>query len=306
MKRTTFIAAATAASLLLCQRASAIGALLPTGYFHVSGNQIVSSAGDNVRLSCVGYDEPTGNYASDMSKIKSAGFNCVRQSWSDRGVCPKGVCNFAAQDALVNAASAYGIKVIWSHHSNEGVGACSWQQENGLWYDVNSGEVVGGVQWNALTANEDGCGNAGTVTYAQLKANSVAMAQHFGGNSTVIAFDLWNEPLVGNPVACGKGCQATKLNWGGNNGADLRLMCSDTGSAVHAANPGALIACEGAINFSGRFLNGTAFPSGTQGIGDLSAVAASPVNVGGPAVVYSVHEYPSWLSGQVPTAARAR
>lgn len=282
------------------------GAQLPSGYLSVLGNQIVTSTGVNVRLACVGYDQPTVNYASDMAKIRLAGFNCVRQSWYDQITCPGGTCNFSVQDAVVNAATAAGIRVIWNHHGNEGVNGtagnadCKNQQENGLWYDVNSTEVIAGVQWNALSGNFDGCGTAGTVTYALFKANAVAMATHFAGNSTVIAFDLANEPIVGVAGNCGNGCQTTNLNWGGGNGADLQLMCSDTGTAVENADPGVLIICEGAINFTGTFLNGNAFPGGANGIQELSLAGAKPVTVGAPKVVYSIHEYPGWLSGQTP------
>jgi len=289
------------------------GSALPAGYFHVSGNQIVSSGGQNVRLSCIGYDEPTGNDSSDMAKIRAAGFNCVRQSWYDATSCPKGVCNFSAQDAVVKAAAANGIRVIWNHHGNEGVNGssgskdCASQQENGRWYDVNSTAVIAGVEWNALTANYDGCGTPGTVTYSTFKADSVAIAKHYAGNSTVIAFDLWNEPIiesagVAQGVKCGNGCQAVLVNWGGKNGADLRLMCDDTGMAVESADPGVLIVCEGAINFTGQYLNGAYFASGTQGIGDLTGVKLAPVSVG---VVYSIHEYPGWLSGQSPVSGAA-
>jgi endoglucanase len=284
------------------------GAPLPSGYFKVSGHQIVASTGANVRLACIGYDEPTGDYASDMAKIRLAGFNCVRQSWYDHKACPLGQCDFAAQDTVVRAAAEAGVKVVWSHHGNEGMSGttgnadCASQQENGLWYDVNGTDVIAGVTWNALTGNFDGCGTPGTVTYATFKADSVAMATHYSGNSTVIAFDLWNEPVVGDAGHCGNGCQSTTLNWGGNNGADLRLMCTDTGTAVESADPGVLIVCEGAINFTGTFLDGTSFPSGANGIQDLSGAGANPVAVGAPEVVYSIHDYPGWLSGQMPSS----
>ncbi len=287
------------------------GAALPAGFFHVVKNQIVSDAGVNVRLSCIGYDEPTGRWSSDMSKIRSAGFGCVRYSWYDAVTCLNGRCNFRTLDELVRAAEAHRLKVIFSHHGNEGVNghsgnaACTSQQGNGLWYDVNSSEVIAGVTWNTLTGNYDGCGTPGSVTYARFKANSVALAAHYSGNSTVIGFDLWNEPIVGTAGKCGNGCQSKDLNWGGRNGSDLRLMCSDTGTAVEAADPGVLIICEGAINFTGTFLDGTRMPSGANGIQELTLAGKLPVDVGAPQVVYSVHHYPGWLSGQRPDSGPA-
>lgn len=287
------------------------GSALPRDFYHVVNNQIISKGGVNVRLSCLGYDEPTGNWSSDMSKIRAAGFGCVRYSWFDAITCPGGMCGFTTLDKIVTSAAANDLKVIFSHHGNEGVNgksgnaACASQQENGLWYDVNSSTVIAGVAWNTLTGNYDGCGTAGTVTYARFKANSVALATHYVGNSTVIGFDLWNEPIVGRAGNCGRACQSTDLNWGGNNGSDLRLMCSDTGAAVEAADPGVLIICEGAINFTGRFLNGTKMPRGANGIQELTLAGRLPVDVGAPEVVYSVHHYPGWLSGQRPDSGAA-
>ena len=286
------------------------GSALPPGFFHVAKNQILSDTEAKVRLSCIGYDEPTGHWSSDMSKIRSAGFGCVRYSWYDAISCPHGRCGFSTLDNIVAAATANNVKVIFSHHGNEGVNgsrgnaACASQQENGLWYDVNSPEVIAGVTWNTLTGNYDGCGTRGTVTYATFKANSVALAAHYAGNSTVIGFDLWNEPIVGTAGKCGNGCQSAYLNWGGSNGSDLRLMCNDTGTAVEAADPGVLIICEGAINFTGTFLNGKPMPAGANGIQELTLAGALPVDVGAPVVVYSVHHYPGWLSGQHPDAGK--
>jgi hypothetical protein len=82
-------------------------------------------------------------------------------------------------------------------------------------------------------------------------------------------------------------------------------MCSDTGTSVEAADPGVLIICEGAINFTGTFLNGSKMPSGANGIQDLTPAGVLPVDVGAAEVVYSVHHYPGWLSGQRPDSGVA-
>ncbi len=43
------------------------------------------------------------------------------------------------------------MKVVWSHHGNEGVNGaagnadCASQQENGLWYDVDSTDLIAGA-----------------------------------------------------------------------------------------------------------------------------------------------------------------
>ena len=273
---------------------------LPSGYLQVIGNQIVDGGGNNVRLACTGYGQ-TNAYNSDFSTIRNQqGFNCVRYDYYDEQLCPGGVCNFTTLDQLMSAATANNIKVIIDHHGNEA--DCGGQQPNGLWYDVNSTTPVAGVTWNALTSNVDGCGNTGTITYAQFKANLVSIATHYAGNSTMIGLDLDNEAFIGGSY------QATPVNWGGNNGGDERLMCSDTGAAVEAADPGVLVICEGPINFSGPFLSGAAFPTGGANIMDLTEAASLPVTLAGDTsnhVVYSVHDYPNSISGNTPDSGNA-
>lgn len=274
---------------------------LPSGYLHVVGNQTVDGGGNNVRLACTGYVFQTSGFSPDLSGIRNnQGFNCVRYDYYDAELCPNGTCNFGTLDQLVSTAAANNIKVIIDHHGNEH--DCGGQQQNGLWYDVNSTTPVGGVTWNALTQNADGCNNTPTVTYAQFKANLVSIATHYAGNSTMIGLDLDNEAFIGGSF------QATQVNWGGNNGADERLMCSDTGAAIEAADPGVLVICEGPINFSGPFLSGSAFPTGAKTIMDLSAAMASPVTLSGDTsnhVVYSIHDYPNSISGNTPDSGNA-
>lgn len=179
------------------------GAPLPSGYLHVSGNQVLDGSGNNVRMSCSAYNTPTSNPSADMSVMRNQGFNCARVPWFDKVTCPGGTCSFTAFDGIVSAASANGMKVIFDHQSNEGTNGtsnCTNQQANGLWYDTNSV-----APWNA-TNGTDGCGTAGTVTYPTFKANWTAFATHYSGNSTVVGFDLHNEPTTfGNPACCSTG-----------------------------------------------------------------------------------------------------
>lgn len=176
------------------------GAPLSSGYLHVVGNQIVDGAGNNVRLACTAYDHPTASVSADLTKMRTQGFNCARVPWFDKVTCPGGACNFTSFDAIVAAATANNMRIIFDHQSNEGVdgsSGCTNQQANGLWYDLN-----GAAPWTA-TNGTDGCGTTGTVTYATFKANWVAFGTHYNANSTVIGFDLHNEPTTfGNPACC--------------------------------------------------------------------------------------------------------
>jgi hypothetical protein len=52
------------------------GSALPGGFYHVANNQIVS--------------DTRAKLLSDMTKIRRAGFNCVRYSWFDAITCPCG------------------------------------------------------------------------------------------------------------------------------------------------------------------------------------------------------------------------
>lgn len=98
-------------------------------------------------------------------------------------------CNTSADIATCVAnANTAGLKVVLSHRGNEiPTGTCVTRQANGLWFD--SGGSSGG---------SDGCGaaNSGNYTYAQFKADTVALLQQFSGNSTVIGYEMHHQPLV--------------------------------------------------------------------------------------------------------------
>lgn len=180
-----------------------VGAALSPGYVSTSGNQFRDGTGTNERLACTAYTNPTSNIASDMTLIRAQAFNCVTVPWFDKITCPGGTCVFSSFDTIVSAANSAGLRVVFTHQANEGAngsGTCLSQQANGLWYDLN-----GAAPWNA-TNGTDGCGTAGTVNYATFKANWLAFANHYAGNTTVIGFDLHNEPTTfGNPTCCATG-----------------------------------------------------------------------------------------------------
>jgi aryl-phospho-beta-D-glucosidase BglC (GH1 family) len=253
--------------------------LLPVGYLHTQGSQIVDAAGNPVRIVSVGWDgtqnrgfAPNGlnvqSYKTVLQQMVAAGFNTVRIPWSDAllngGVPGKGLINtqlnpdlkglsaIAVLQKIVAYAGQIGLKVIFDHHNNEGGGG---QQPNGLWYDV--GGAANGT---------DGAGNKGTVTQQGFIQDTQKFAALWANNPTVIGFDLDNEPV--------------HSTWGGPATTSIQQMATQAGNAIQAVDPHALIIVE-------------APPSATGPSGDLTQVKTNPVTLGIPnQVVYSVHEYP--------------
>ena len=249
------------------------GLLLPKGWLSTRGAQIVDEQGNPVRLACAGYNEPSPDIPGDLAGMKKAGFNCARFPFDEAALSS----TFPTMDAIVGAATPLGMKVIFDHHVDDSEELCGGQQENGLWFDVGEG-----------TDNTDACGNGnkGTITPEKFKADWVNVAKHYAGNSTVIAFDLHNEPLV-------LGKHATPINWGTGGPTDILKMFEDVGSAIEAADPGVLIVGECPINYSGKLLNG--MEEGTKGIMDCSMALSKPVLLSPPSskFVYSIHGYPN-------------
>ncbi|MBW4034043.1 MAG: cellulase family glycosylhydrolase [Proteobacteria bacterium] len=266
--------------------------LLPAGYLSTNGNQIVDAAGAPVRIASVGWNQNFTNIPGTVAAMVAAGFNTIRLDWVDATLFqanPVDSINLATIKQIVAAAGADGMKVILDHHTDEagtagdGYGA---QQQNGLWYDLGPG-----------TNNTNGVGVTGTVTQAQFQADWVTVAKAFAGNSTVIGYDLANEPLMYGSAG------ATGVTWGKytatgtNNGVvggptDIHAMYQTVGNAIQAVDPGALIIAEGPQNYGGNFAG-----TGTAPEGDLSVAAKAPVVLNDPnKVVYSVHEYPTEIS----------
>ena len=278
--------------------------LLPSGYLSVRRSQLIDTSGNPVRIASVGWqgtnsiaNAPIGlwsvNYKATMDAMVSDGFNAVRISWTDAGLHSTataanidatqnpdlaGLTQMQVLDKIVGYAGTIGLKIIFDHHDDEGISggisstgvSCVAQQDNGLWFDLGPG-----------TDNTDGCGDPGTVTAAQFQADWVELAQRYAANSTVIGFDIDNEPFY---------TASNGLNWGAGGPTDLHAMYTSVGDAIQSVDPGALIICEGAPLSA----YGASDPAIGTWVEDLRPVLNRPVVLGVPnKVVYSVHLYPN-------------
>ncbi|MGH7969080.1 MAG: glycoside hydrolase family 5 protein, partial [Limisphaerales bacterium] len=217
-------------------------ALLPSGFLSVKGAQIVGPDGAPVRLASVGLTGmnvvggrlqlagPFQGMAGHVAAMKSMGFNCVRVDWINKTL--EDARAMRQLDAFVATCKQAGLKVIFDNHNNEATPA-DWenaaQQKNGLWFDTGPG-----------TDGTDGAGNNGTISAAKFQEDWVAFAKHWAGNSTVIGFDIRNEPCAHT---------STPAVWGVGGPRDIRVMYEAVGNAIQAVNPDALILCEAVINY---------------------------------------------------------
>lgn len=277
---------AAAAAAVVVPAASGVGA----GYWHTSGNQILDSGGNPVRIAGINWygfetaDEIAHglwvqDYHTVINDIAALGYNTIRIPFSNQMVeTPAVPQNFSVHNStggnintdlvgqnalqdlqkIVTAAGAAGLKVILDDHRSE---AGNSAEQDGLWY---------------------------TSAYpSQNWVNDwVTIAKLFAGNPTVIGFDLRNEPHTpaGDTYAQG-------ATWGtGDQNTDVRLAYQQAGNAILGVDPGALIFCEGIGEFPDSAASG-GFDSTWWG-GDLQGVAQFPVTLSSAGhVVYSAHDY---------------
>jgi endoglucanase len=283
-------ALATAALSLITPAAFSQGA----GYWHASGNQILDSNGQVVRLAGVnwyGFETPDflahGLWAQDyktiLNTIRSNGYNVIRIPFSNQMVesnpVPTNFTNLANGaaantalvgqtaladlDILIGYAGSIGLRVILDNHRSE---AGSSNEASGLWYTSTYTQANWIADWQALAIRYSG--NQFT----------------FNGNPTVIGVDLRNEPhLSGGSGSCWTGDTAT-------NGCPVTLTAQNwpvaaeaAGNAVLAINPHLLVFVEGNDCYNGI--------CGWQG-GNLLGVASHPVTLSiANQLVYSAHDY---------------
>lgn len=289
---------ALALLLILCgsRAAQAQGA----GYWHTSGNQIVDSNGEAVRIAGINwYGFETSDYlahglwAQDyktiLNTIKSLGFNVIRIPFSNQMVesnpvptnyttyangqpansALAGQTALADLDTIVSYAGSIGLRVILDNHRSE---AGNSNEPNGLWYTSAYPQSSWIADWQALATRY----SASRFT--------------FNGNPTVIGMDLRNEPhLIANGYsgACWTGDTETN---GSYTGCPTSLASQNwpvaaeaAGNAILAINPKLLIFVEGNDCYNGM--------CGWQG-GNLMGVASNPVALMVPDhLVYSAHDY---------------
>lgn len=249
------------------------GPVVGTGYFHTSGSRIVDEKGNTVRLTGVNWFgletndfAPHGLWArsldSMMAQIASEGYNCLRLPFSnqlfDAGSKPttinfslnpdlQGKTGLEIMDRIIERAQFHGIKVILDRHRPTGT------DQSALWYTAQISEE----RWIS---------------------DFEMLARRYQSNSTVIGFDLHNEPH-------------SPATWGdGNLQTDWRLAAQRAGNRILAINPKLLILVEGVETAGGR--------SYWWG-GNLKQAGAFPVVLNVPnQLVYSTHDYPSTVHPQ--------
>jgi endoglucanase len=150
-------------------------------------------------------------------------------------------------DILVDKAGARGLRVILDRHRPDVNG------QSELWYTGAYGEERWIADW-------------------------VALAERYRGNSTVIAFDLHNEPHGA-------------ARWGGGDPAtDWPAAATRAGDAILAANPDLLIVVEGVESHGDDYY---------WWGGNLRGAAETPIELAVPGrLIYSPHDYPPSLYPQ--------
>jgi endoglucanase len=194
--------------LILC--GSRVARAQGGGYWHTSGNKIVDSNGEAVRIAGVNwYGFETSNYlvhglwAQDyktvLNTIKSLGFNVVRIPFSNQMVennpvptsyttyangqpvngALVGQTALADLDTIVAYAGSIGLRVILDNHRSE---AGNSNEPNGLWYTSAYPQSNWIADWKTMTTR-----------YSASKFT-------FNGNPTVIGW-IFATSLTSSPMA---------------------------------------------------------------------------------------------------------
>lgn len=277
-----------------------VRAHLYPGYWRTKGARIVDRRGDTVRIAGVTwygmestYWVPAGldfqRYTTIMDQIKAMGFNTIRLPYSNQLVEQnplvsekiaanpqfRGMHALDVMDAIVRYARTLGLKIILDDHRSA---AATPRRVNfldeGLWYGPGYPESSWIQDWQTL-------------------------ARRYAGDSTVIGFDLRNEPHTNGPGPWNLNAYLNQgATWGPYNGvsnpaSDWRLAAERGGNAVLQVNPRLLIFVEGV-----QMYPDASRPSGvlTYWWGSiLTPVARYPVRLAVPhQLVYSAHDWGPW------------
>ncbi len=274
--------------LAISTPASAAGA----GYWHTSGNKILDSNNQQVRIAGINwFGFETGNYVlhglwardykATLDHIKSLGYNTIRLPYSnqlfDAGSTPNSI-NFyqmnaelqglttglQIMDKVIEYGGSIGLRFILDRHRPDSGG------QSALWY---------------------------TAAYSESRwiSDWVMLANHYAGNTAVIGADLHNEPHHVQGNAAASAC------WGcGNTLTDWRLAAERAGNAILAANPNWLIIVEGVDCYGpGGATEPSAGASCTWWGGQLAGAQDHPVRLNvANRLVYSAHEYDNGVFAQ--------
>ena len=247
------------------------------GYWHTSGSLILDDRGRAMRIEGInwyGFETvrqiPGGltvqDYRTILDTIRRNGFNTVRIPLSnemvERPIVPssigfanehgaineplRGLTSVQILDRIVEYAGSRGLKVILDNHRSE---AGDSAEQSGLWFTEEFPETAWIADWQQL-------------------------ARRYGGNSTVIGFDLRNEP---------HNSQTSGACWDCGGGRDWHLAAERAGNAILAINPRLIIFVEGV-----DVVDGDSYWWG----GNLQGARRSPVRLTVPnQLVYSPHTY---------------
>jgi endoglucanase len=267
-----------------------------SGYWHTSGNQILDSNNQVVRIAGVNWygfettDEVVHglwaqDYRSVLNAVKANGYNTVRLPFSNQMVespiVPsnisynnssgainsdlQGLNSLQIMDKIIAYAGQIGLRVILDNHRSE---AGNSAEANGLWYTSSYPESVWINDWKTL-------------------------ASRYTGNTTVIGADLRNEPHNATGGGSCWGCGSATNDW--------QLAAERGGNAVLSVNPSWLIFVEGTDCFNGSC---DWWGGNLQGAQNYPVVLNTPNRLVYSAHDYGPHEYQqSWFNSSTTAAS---